>query len=86
MIEINITDKKARSSGVLSLDKDNTVIKITINKIAVISKNFWQSLDNYEKNKLFSYCFILSSNFSDVCFSLLSSFMSFIAPNSSYTI
>ena len=24
MIEINITDKKARSSGVLSLDKDNT--------------------------------------------------------------
>ena len=40
MIEINITDKKARSSGVLSLDKDNTVIKITINKIAVISKKF----------------------------------------------
>ena len=78
MIEINITDKKARSSGVLSLDKDNTVIKITINKIAVISKKIFGSLSIImKKNKLFSYCFILSLNFSDVCFSLLSSFMSF---------
>ena len=59
MIEINITDKKARSSGVLSLDKDNTVIKITINKIAVISKKIFGSLSIIMKK--INYFHIVSS-------------------------